>query len=185
MAKHNGAGPAVDAQGRSVADPSANVNALTEAAVKRLDDLREKDSGHLKELMELRARYDDKLRVSESARIDAIRAVDQGNVTRASEVAAAQATTLATQLQTSAEALRAQVEATRITTADTLTAALQPIQNDVSTLREVQFRQQGEKTATVETTDNRRASANQYTNVITAVIIAVAAIAATLIGVFH
>jgi len=34
-------------------------------------------------------------------------------------------------------------------------------------------------------TTDRHASANQYTNVITAVIIAVAAIAATLIGVFH
>jgi hypothetical protein len=136
-------------------------------------------------MMNLRAEYDDKLRKAESERIDAIRAVDQGNVTRASEVAAAQATALATQLQVSAEALRAQVEATRITTADTLAAALQPIQNDVGVLREVQFRQQGEKAGTIESTDNRRASTNQYTGVITAIIIAIGAISSVLIAVFH
>ena len=132
-------------------DPTANVIAILEAAVKRQDDLRSLEAQCLRETIDLRADYDEKLRVSESARIDAIRAVDQGNVTRASEVAAAQATALAAQLQVSAEALRAQVEATRITTADTLAAALSPIQNDVAVLREVQFRQQGEKSQQVDT----------------------------------
>lgn len=182
----------VDAHGRVAQDPTANVLENLQTAVKRLDDLRDALNNkvsdalmHSKEVASLRAEYDEKLREAETKRIDAIRAVDQGNVTRASEVAAAQATALASQLQVSAEALRAQVEATRITTADTLAAALQPIQNDVAVLREVQFRQQGEKTANVETTDTRRASANQYTNVITAIILAVAAVASTLVAVFH
>lgn len=178
-------GPGIDAHGRPVEDPTANVIAILYAAVQRQDDLRNSESEHLKEMMTLRADYDDKLRRAESERIDAIRAVDQGNVTRASEVAAAQATALATQLQVSAEALRAQVEATRITTADTLAAALQPIQNDVGVLREVQFRQQGEKAGNVESTDNRRANTNQYTGVITAIIIAIGAISSVLIAVFH
>jgi hypothetical protein len=134
----------------ALSDPSGNVLDLVEAANRRQDDLRNMGATHLMEVMELRAAYDDKLRAAESSRIDAIRAVDQGNVTRASEVAAAQATALAAQLQVSAEALRAQVEATRITTADTLAAALSPIQNDVAVLREVQFRQQGEKTQSAE-----------------------------------
>jgi hypothetical protein len=146
-------GPGVDRLGQAVIDPTQNVLDLVAAAIERQDDLRNKDSEHLKEMMTLRAQYDEKLRNAETARIDAIRAVDQGNVTRASEVAAAQANTLATQLQTSAEALRAQVEATRITTADTLAAALQPIQNDVAVLREVQFRQQGEKAQATEGRD--------------------------------
>ena len=153
-------GPGVDRLGQAVVDPTQNVLDLVEAAIQRQDDLRNKDSEHLKEMMDLRAQYDEKLRNAETARIDAIRAVDQGNVTRASEVAAAQANTLATQLQTSAEALRAQVEATRITTADTLAAALQPIQNDVAVLREVQFRQQGEKAQATEGRDVRSDTRN-------------------------
>ena len=158
-------GPATDVHGRPVQDPTANVLENLQTAVRRLDDLRDALNSkvsdaleHSKEVAALRAEYDEKLRDAETKRIDAIRAVDQGNVTRASEVAAAQATALASQLQVSAEALRAQVEATRITTADTLAAALQPIQNDVAVLREVQFRQQGEKTANVETTQNERAT---------------------------
>src|ERR1035437_4392392 len=185
-------GPATDVHGRPVQDPTANVLENLQTAVRRLDDLRDALNSkvsdaleHSKEVAALRAEYDEKLRDAETKRIDAIRAVDQGNVTRASEVAAAQATALASQLQVSAEALRAQVEATRITTADTLAAALQPIQNDAAALREVQFRQQGEKAGTIESTDNRRASTNQYTGVITAIIIAIGAISSVLIAVFH
>jgi len=143
-------GPGVDASGRLVLDPTPNVIAIIEAAVKRQDDLRLKDAAHFREIIALREAYDEKLRLAETNRIDAIRAVDQGNVTRASEVAAAQATALAAQLQASAEALRVQVEQTRIQTADTLATALQPLQNDVAVLREVQFRQQGEKSGVVE-----------------------------------
>jgi hypothetical protein len=147
-------GPATDRSNNPVVDPSQNVLALVDAANRRQDDLRDAQEtlrleqlNHIRDVVELTAEHSKELRIAESARIDAIRAVDQGNVTRASEVAAAQATALAAQLQVSAEALRAQVEATRITTADTLAAALSPIQNDVAVLREVQFRQQGERTA--------------------------------------
>jgi len=150
-------GPATDKHNDPVVDPTKNVLDLVQAAITRQDDLRRADQAlrlsemrRLDEVAELRAQHEKELRLAESARIDAIRAVDQGNVTRASEVAAAQATTLATQLQTSAETLRAQVEATRITTADTLAAALAPIQADVAQLRQVQFTQQGEKAQQTE-----------------------------------
>jgi len=150
-------GPATDKHNEPVVDPTKNVLDLVQAAIARQDDLRRADQAlrlsemrRLDEVAELRAQHEKELRLAESARIDAIRAVDQGNVTRASEVAAAQATTLATQLQTSAETLRAQVEATRITTADTLAAALAPIQADVAQLRQVQFTQQGEKAQQTE-----------------------------------
>ena len=148
-------------------DPTANVISLVQAETRRQDDLRiahqnlqAQEILRLDDLAKLREQHAAELRIAESARIDAIRAVDQGNVTRASEVAAAQATALASQLQVSAEALRAQVEATRITTADTLAAALSPIQNDVSVLREVQFRQQGEKGAVTDQHDLRNDTRN-------------------------
>ena len=150
----------MDADGRIVPDPTINVKAIVDAATQRQDDLREMVTSHLKEIMALEASHSAELRKAESERIDAIRAVDQGNVTRASEVAVAQATALNTQVQVSAEALRARVEAERITTAAALVAALEPIQRDVAVLREVQFRQQGEKAGTTETKTDRRASAN-------------------------
>lgn len=62
-------------------DPTANVLQLVEAAIIRQDDLREADSRHAHELNELRASYQQKLREAETARIDAIRAVDVGAVT--------------------------------------------------------------------------------------------------------
>lgn len=114
------------------------------------DEVFKRESQHIRAVIKLRARYDAQLRKSESARIDAIRTVDVGNVTRAAEVASAAAAALATQLANSAEALRAQVEQTRITTQQTLAAALEPIQKDVSELRQVQFQQQGERTVQSE-----------------------------------
>jgi hypothetical protein len=126
----------VDRQGNLALDPTKNVIDILDAAVKRQDDLRELEAGHVREVIELRARYDDKLRVSESGRIDAIRAVDVGAVNRAAEVSSQQAATLAAQVATSAETLRGQVEAARVQTAVALAAALDPIQVDIRTLRE-------------------------------------------------
>jgi hypothetical protein len=49
-----------------------------------------------------------------------------------------------------------QVEATRITTQDALTTALQPIQAAIESLRQTQFQQQGEKSAKTEGVDQDR-----------------------------
>ena len=62
---------------------------------------------------------------------------------------------------TSAETLRAQVEATRAQTAIALEAALQPLKIDVADLRRVQYEQQGQRAAVVDTTAERRASIGQ------------------------
>jgi hypothetical protein len=139
MANSTSPGPGVDAQGRPVVDPTENVKALTEAAVARLDDLRTADTIHLRELMELRAYYDGLLRQAETARIDAIRAVDVGNVQRAAEVAAAQA-----------EALRNQVAAAATASQTSLAAALDPIQKDIADLRRAQYEAQGKQGQVVE-----------------------------------
>lgn len=162
-------GPSVDRFGRDVIDPTKNVLDLVAAAIARQDDLRQAESSHMRELTAVRAeydrliresdlekaalrsRYEEQLRTQESARIDAIRAVDVGAVSRAAEVSAAQAQTLATQQQASADALRNQVEQARIATADALAQALAPITKSIEDLRAAQYQQQGEKSSKVET----------------------------------
>src|ERR1035437_5398164 len=126
-------------------DPTANVLALGEAAVqrindlqdaatlrieslreldnKRIDDLRIAEARRLDEQAALRELYHDKLSLAESKRIDAIRAVDVNNVSVASERAAAQATVLANQVTISADALRALVASTATTMAAQQAAA--------------------------------------------------------------
>jgi hypothetical protein len=108
-------GSGVDSQGRAVIDPTENVKALSEAAQKRQDDLRnlgdiinEQRAGHLKEIMTLRAEYEDKLRTAEAKRIDAIRLVDSNSISVANERAVATATALAKTVQDSAQVLSAQ-----------------------------------------------------------------------------
>ncbi len=167
-------GPSVDRFGRDVIDPTKNVLDLVAAAIARQDDLRRAESAHMRELAQvrseynariresdletaaLRARYEEQLRTQESARIDAIRAVDVGAVSRAAEVSAAQAQTLATQQQASADALRNQVEQARIATADALAQALAPITKSIEDLRAAQYQQQGEKSSKVETSSSDR-----------------------------
>jgi hypothetical protein len=160
-------GPGVDRFGNPVFDPSKNVLDLVEAAIKRQDDLREMQARHTAQIgemrevnaqyvAELRSGYESKLRAQESARIDAIRAVDVGAVTRAAEVSATQAATLATQQQASADALRGQVEQARIATADALAQALAPITKSIEDLRAAQYQQQGEKSSKVETSTSDR-----------------------------
>lgn len=117
-----------------VYDPSANVLALVEAAVTRLNDLRVAETRRLDDLRELEVRHDremqamlldfqDKLRDAEAKRIDAIRAVDVNAVAVASGRATDQAAVLATQVQVSADALRALVATTASTMATAQAAA--------------------------------------------------------------
>jgi cobalamin biosynthesis Mg chelatase CobN len=154
-------GPGVDIRGQPVVDPTENVLQLVEAAVRRLDDLRQMETHHqaekagliaehLASIAQLRADYGEKLRLAESARIDAIRAVDVGAVQRAAEVSAQQAQTLAVQVATSAEALRAQVSAAQAAAASSLAAALEPMQRSIDDLRRAQYEAQGQRTQVVE-----------------------------------
>jgi hypothetical protein len=139
-------GPATDRFNAPVIDPTANVIALTQAAVNRLDDLRaadqryaELEARHITEVATLRAAHNSALREAETARIDAIRAVDVGAVQRAAEVAAAQA-----------EALRNQVAAAATATAAALAAALDPIQKSIDDLRRAQYEAQGKQGQVIE-----------------------------------
>lgn len=154
----NGAGAAVDAFGRAVADPTKNVLDLVDAAITRIDDLNESYRHHYSELFaamdsRLTREFDHiaELRKAESDRIDAIRAVDVGNVAAAAAVSATQATTLAAQVATSAETLRNQVAAAATASTVALGAALDPIQKDIADLRRAQYEQQGQKSQVAET----------------------------------
>jgi len=154
-------GPGVDAAGRPVIDPTENVKSLTEAAVRRLDDLANMRTHYSDRLEAQRAIFesrlreaDRELRKAESDRIDAIRAVDVGAVQRAAEVSAAQA-----------EALRNTVAAAAAAAATALGAALDPIQKDIADLRRAQYEAQGQKAQVVET----RASAGSVYGLIGAV----------------
>jgi hypothetical protein len=143
---------------------------LVQAANRRQDDLREMEARSLRHEMGLRAEFDEKLRLAESARIDAIRLVDTQQVQRAAEVQAAQALALATQVATSAEALRTQVAtsaealrtqavAAQIQSDAKLAEALDPVRRDIADLRKVQYETAGGKTQVVEarsTTDQAR-----------------------------
>lgn len=150
-------GPAVDRHGDEVIDPTKNVLDLVTAAIQRQDDLRKAESIHIREIVTLRADYDEKLRAAETARIDAIRAVDVGAVNRAAEVAATQALTLATQVSTSAETLRNQVATAATASTVALAAALEPVQKDIADLRRAQYEQQGQKAQVSESRDSTTA----------------------------
>lgn len=144
-------GLGVDSTGGPVIDPTQNVLDLVKAAIQRQDDLRAAESRHTREIAMLRAEYDEKLRKAETARIDAIRAVDVGAVNRAAEVSAQQATTLAVQVAQSAETLRTQVAAAATAATVALAAALEPIQKDIADLRRAQYEAQGVKSNVGET----------------------------------
>ncbi len=116
-------------------DPTLNVRELVDAEVRRLNDLQAANSRRIDELRQaetfrvnreadLRSVYDEKLRAAEANRLDANRAVDQQAVGTANERAVAQAGVLATQVVTSAEALRVAFAATTSQLAESI-AALQ------------------------------------------------------------
>jgi hypothetical protein len=149
-------------------DPTKNVTALVRAGLKHEKQMRRKDQY----IAELRADHARELREAESARINAIRAVDVGAVNRAAEVQATQASTLAGQVATTADAFRA-----------SLAAALAPIQASIEDLRRAQYEAQGQKTQVVETRDVRAASALSVNTVIAAVALVMSAL--ILYAAFH
>ena len=178
-----GSSPGVDWYGPTTVEPSKNVTDLVAAAIQRQDDLRAMEARHLRELADLRATYDQRLREAESARIDAIRAVDVGAVNRAAEVSAAQAQTLANQVSVSAETLRTQVAAAATAASTALAAALGPIQKDIADLRRAQYEAQGQKTQVVEARDVTTASRLNVNTVMAVISVLIAA--AIVYATFH
>lgn len=148
-------GPATDRHNEPVVDPTKNVLDLVDQAIKRQDDMREAFEKRLIEQIALRADYDEKLRKAESERIDAIRAVDVGNVQRAAEVQATQALALANQVVATASALETKLGAT-----------VAPLQTRIDDLTRVQYEGVGSKTQVVES----QASTSNLTAIVGAVL---------------
>jgi len=184
-------GLGVDAAGGPVVDPTRNVLDLVAAAIQRQDDLRDADrrlqvaeQRRADQMAELRSQYDGLLREAESKRIDAIRAVDVGAVQRAAEVQLTQASTLAAQVATSAETLRASVVVAAQAQADLVSKSLVPIQQQVADilialadLRRVQYEQAGQRAQVVETRDVRGESRLTLSTVVALVVAAIAVLA--------
>ena len=124
-------------------DPTENVLKLVDAAVTRLDDLRDAESRRVNEQLALRASYDEKLREAEAKRIDAIRAVDVNAVAVASARADNTATVLANQVSTSAENLRALVASTASANATTLSQITTTLTDRLALLEKSQYEKSG------------------------------------------
>jgi hypothetical protein len=160
-------GPATDARNMPVVDPTANVLAVIQSANRRQDDLREMSQMYEAKIADLRASHATDISEKETARIDAIRAVDTGAVTRAAEVAAAQAATLQVQVVTTAEAARV-----------ALAAALEPIQKDIAELRKTQYEQQGQRAQQAEGKTDKR----DYNATLIGILALIAIVASAVIG---
>jgi len=151
---------------------------MVDDATRRLDDLRhaEHKANHrahesvkaemrqaaksIRREMKLRARYEEKLSLAESQRLDSIRNVDVAASAADRVVAETRATTLATGQTASAETLRSQVASTAAAQTIALDNKIAPVQKDISDLREVQYKQQGERAQAIESrVDNRDAAA--------------------------
>jgi hypothetical protein len=123
-ASKGSAGVGVDAHGGAVIDPTANVQALSEASNKRQDDLREATNrlydakiNHLEQTALLRAQHSQEMREAESDRLNSIRQVDVLAVSTAAERSLAAIQTLAVTTAANAENLRNALTATASTIA--------------------------------------------------------------------
>lgn len=144
-------------------DPTKNVETAIAASDRRQDDLREAERAHVREVMMLRAQHYSELRSAEADRIDAIQTRSDLTVQRAAEVQAAQASTLAAQVATTADAFRA-----------SLAAALAPIMASIEDLRRAQYETQGQRQQVVETRDVRGESRLNLNAVLAALAVIVA-----------
>jgi hypothetical protein len=119
-------------------------------AVSRLDELREAETRRINELICLRDKFQDKLDVAESKRIDAIRAVDVAAVTVANDKATAQAAVLANQVTASADTLRKLVESTAIAAAEQLKQLTQQLTDRLTSLEKNQYKGEGKETKALD-----------------------------------
>lgn len=113
------------------------------AEIKRLDDLMAAESRRVNEQSALRAEYSDRLRVAETARLDAIRVVDVNAVSVANEKAAQQAVVLATQLAGSSDTLRSLVAAASAATSQQISQLSVQLSDRLSLLEKAQYENKG------------------------------------------
>lgn len=155
-------GPAVDASGQAVVDPTTNVKESQAAAIQRIDDMAhlralyterimELREGHTEQVAALRQDHIEKMQVKETERLDAIRAVDAASAREQAAAAETRATTLAGQVQAAADAARTTVDAARVSASESQAAALAPIQEALAAVQRFQYEAVGGKTQVTET----------------------------------
>jgi len=127
-------------------DPSKNVLDLVRAESKYQDGLREAQDkltqvqiDDLHAMAELRASYDKRLDEAEAKRIDSVRAVDVAAVNVANQRAVEQASVLAAQVATSAEALRTLVATTAAAAQTTQQQLFNPLSSRITALEQAQY----------------------------------------------
>lgn len=165
-----GPGIGVDAKGGPVVDPTANVIALNEASIKRVDDMNvllerltdekirrmeegikvraeitEMRSIYVKELMALRAEQQKELREQESKRLDAVRSVDQLAVKTESDRSTVAITALAAVHATTAETLRSAVNTSATNLATQLVSTVSAITERIASLEKASFTASGKQ----------------------------------------
>lgn len=91
-----------------LADPTANVLSLVDAAIKRLDDLSDNERRHRTELREIDAKYRDAQLAAEARRLDALLAAQNNAVILANTRAELTAAALAERVDTAAKTLAAE-----------------------------------------------------------------------------
>lgn len=147
-------GAPVDASGGPAYDPTPNVLALVDAAVKRLDDLRAAEMRRMDDLhnaefrridqiSSIRSYYSELLAVAEAKRIDAIRAVDVNAVAVAAERSTQQANVLANQVAASADALRSLVASTATANSQAQATLTQQLNDRIATLEKSSYEGKG------------------------------------------
>jgi len=130
-------------QNNPVVDPTVNVLRLVESEVIRLNDLQAAETRRVDDLQELRSEFEDKLAAAESRRIDALRAVDVNAVGVANEKSTAQASVLANQVSTSADALRILVASTAATMAAQTKGITDQFTDRLAALEKAQYENKG------------------------------------------
>jgi len=145
-------GLGVDAEGGPVIDPTENVIALTDAANKRQDDLRdlnnkllEAESRHLREMATLRDGHNKEIRAAETDRLNSIRKVDVDAVTTAAERSMAAIQTLAATTEANARNISSALTSTAQTIAQQLAATVNTINDRLQQLERSSYEGKGKE----------------------------------------
>lgn len=170
-----------------VPDPSGNVSDLVEATALRLDDLLHAERAHARSAskalrremivrldgiqneIRLRADYEEKLSVAESHRINSTRTVDVAASTADKVVQETRASALAQQTTASADTLRNQVSEAAAAQTIALDGVVSPIKAEIAAVREIQYRQAGERAQIAESRDVNRDSRSEMAPILLAI----------------
>lgn len=128
-------------------DPSANVILLVGNATKYLEELHKQSEIYYNQKLALAVEAFRREQEAEAERINSLRAVDVAAVGIANERAVKQAEVLATQVSTSAEALRILVAQTAQTIAQQLQSVTGQLIERIAALEKVQYETQGKSSA--------------------------------------